>query len=174
MTSSGTTTNQVITLAEPKPARAEHLTPWLGGVLEELEDLMHERGQKYGPGNIAEFGDFGVLVRMSDKLARLRNLYTTGNGADVRDESVEDTLMDIANYAVIMLAWRRGLWPGSEDNKPDPRDPLDLRVKPFDRVSDFEVGNCICGDALCDLCEVCGDNRCNHAEKTHAFISEEQ
>lgn len=122
-------------------ARAKHLEAWLGDLLEELEDLMHERGVKYGPGNIAEFGDFGAVVRMSDKFARLRNLYVEGSGGDVRDESVEDTLMDIANYAVIILAWRRGLWPGSEANKPDPTDPSDLRVKPFDRVSDIDFGD---------------------------------
>lgn len=122
-------------------ARAEHLEAWLGDLLAELEDLMHERGQKYGPGNIAEFGDFGAVVRMSDKFARLRNLYVEGQGGDVRDESVEDTLMDIANYAIITLAWRRGLWPGSEANKPDPTDPLDGRVATFDRVSDIDFGD---------------------------------
>ena len=118
-------------------ARAEHLEAWLGDLVRELEELMHERGVKYGPGNIAEFGDFGAVVRMSDKFARLRNLYVEGSGGDVRDESVEDTLMDIANYAIIILAWRRGLWPGSEANKPNPTDPMDLRVAPFDRVTDF-------------------------------------
>lgn len=156
------TTNQVITLAEHSKARAEHLEAWLGDLLAELEDLMHERGTKYGPGNIAEFGDFGAVVRMSDKFARLRNLYVEGAGGDVRDESVEDTLMDIANYAVIILAWRRGLWPGSEKNKPDP-------------AVDF----CICQTSteqrLCDNCEICGLARCNHKpEDMHAFISEEQ
>lgn len=124
-------------MAEPE-ARAKHLEAWLGDLLAELEDLMHERGVKYGPGNIAEFGDFGAVVRMSDKFARLRNLYVEGSGGDVRDESVEDTLMDIANYAVIILAWRRGLWPGSEDNAPDPTDPLDGRVASFDRVSHID------------------------------------
>jgi hypothetical protein len=112
---------KTMTAEEELKARAEHLEAWLGDALQELEELMHERGQKYGPGNIAEFGDFGVLVRMGDKFARLKNLYLEGQGGDVRDESVEDTLMDIANYAIIMLAWRRGQWPGSEDNKPNPR-----------------------------------------------------
>ena len=85
-------------------ARAEHLDPWLEGIMEELELLMHERGGKYGPGNIAEWGDLGVAVRLSDKMARLKNMYGSGRGADAKDESVEDTLMDIANYAIIALA----------------------------------------------------------------------
>lgn len=161
-------------MAEPE-ARAKHLEAWLGDLLAELEDLMHERGVKYGPGNIAEFGDFGAVVRMSDKFARLRNLYVEGSGGDVRDESVEDTLMDIANYAVIILAWRRGLWPGSEANAPDPTDPLDGRVPSFERVSEIDLGGCVCDKGDCDLCWVCGENRCNHnPENMHSFISEEQ
>lgn len=95
--------------------RAEHLDPWLGEILFELQELMHERGQKYGPTNIAEWGDLGVVVRLSDKMARLRTLYQTGAGAEALDESIEDTLMDLANYAIIALAWRRGLWPGSSE-----------------------------------------------------------
>lgn len=170
-------------MAEGHPeARAEHLEAWLGDILEELEELMHHRGVKYGPGNIAEFGDFGAVVRMSDKFARLRNLYVEGHGGDVRDESVEDTLMDIANYAIITLAWRRGLWPGSEANRPDPTDPLDTRVPSFERVSsidfggDDEVGTrvCTCHEPSCDDCEVCGGSRCSHTWQAHHFISEEQ
>ena len=160
-------------MAEPE-ARAKHLEAWLGDLLAELEDLMHERGVKYGPGNIAEFGDFGAVVRMSDKFARLRNLYVEGSGGDVRDESVEDTLMDIANYAVIILAWRRGLWPGSEANAPDPTDPLDGRVPSFERVSEIDFASCVCQKGYCDLCEVCGRHRCNHTGEKHHFISEEQ
>lgn len=125
-------------LAEEPKARAKHLEAWLGDLVGELEELMHERGVKYGPGNIAEFGDFGAVVRMADKFARLRQLYVDGMGGDVRDESVEDTLMDIANYAIIILAWRRGLWPGSEANLPDPTDPLDGRVPSFERVSEID------------------------------------
>jgi hypothetical protein len=160
---------------EARLSRAEHLEAWLGDLMSELEELMHERGIKYGPGNIAEFGDFGVLVRMADKMARLRNLYVNGAGGDVRDESVEDSLMDVANYAMIMLAWRRGLWPGSEANKPDPTDPLDVRVPSFDRVSNIDLSYCVCKSPNCDLCEVCGSNRCKHnPENMHSFISEEQ
>lgn len=156
-------------------ARAEHLETWLAGTLAELEELMHHRGVKYGPGNIQEFGDYGVLVRMSDKYARLRNLYVNGAGGDVRDESVEDTLMDIANYAIIMLAWRRGVWPGSEANKADPTDPVDGRVTSFERVSNIDFCICTRNRAICDNCENCGLARCNHHPvDAHPFISEEQ
>lgn len=89
---------------------ASHLEPWLTEALEEVKAIMHERGAKYGPGNIAEFGELGVLVRLSDKLARLRH----SSGTDFADESSRDAWLDIIGYGLIGLAWADGNWPGSE------------------------------------------------------------
>ena len=69
----------------------------------------------YGPGNIAKFGFAGVLVRMSDKMERLMHLATLGQ--EPRNESIEDTLIDIANYALIGLMCLRGKWPGAKNYK---------------------------------------------------------
>jgi hypothetical protein len=46
----------------------------------------------------------GILVRMGDKLSRISNLID--NEAQVKDEAIEDTLMDMINYSAIMLAYR--------------------------------------------------------------------
>ena len=43
----------------------------------------------------------GILVRMCDKLVRIENLLNTK--AKVKDESIEDTLLDLANYSYILL-----------------------------------------------------------------------
>jgi len=67
----------------------------------------------YGPGNIAKFGFAGVLVRMSDKMERLMHLVTSGQKP--QNESIEDTLIDIANYALIGLMCLRGKWPGTKN-----------------------------------------------------------
>lgn len=90
-----------------------HLQDWLDELVSECVAVMRERGRKYGPGNIAEWGELGVLVRLSDKMARLREMQKHV-ASDFLDESVEDTYIDIINYGIIALAWRRGLWPGSE------------------------------------------------------------
>lgn len=42
----------------------------------------------------------GLLVRMSDKLIRCANLVN--REAQVKDESILDTLSDLANYAMIL------------------------------------------------------------------------
>lgn len=43
----------------------------------------------------------GILVRMTDKLMRVSNLLKKGE-AQVKDESIGDTLSDLANYAIIL------------------------------------------------------------------------
>ena len=47
-----------------------------------------------------------ILIRLNDKLNRLETLM---NGAEqhVSDESVEDTLLDLANYCIMELVERR-------------------------------------------------------------------
>lgn len=49
--------------------------------------------------------EVGLIVRMSDKLTRAANLIQPGREAKVVDESVKDTLKDLANYAVILCMY---------------------------------------------------------------------
>lgn len=72
-------------------------------------ELLDRKARDYGPGNINAFGDLGVLVRMSDKIERLKNLYKSSATPQV--ESVDDTWIDIMNYAAIAIAYRRKQWP---------------------------------------------------------------
>ena len=45
----------------------------------------------------------GILVRMIDKMARISNL--TRQEAQVKDESIKDTLLDLANYSMILASY---------------------------------------------------------------------
>ena len=47
----------------------------------------------------------GFLVRMTDKLSRL-STFTRAGKLEVADESVEDTLLDLINYAVLFAAYQ--------------------------------------------------------------------
>ncbi len=53
----------------------------------------------------------GILLRMMDKMARMGNLLQSE--AKVKDESFEDTCLDLMNYANIMLVYRQS----KADNK---------------------------------------------------------
>lgn len=46
-----------------------------------------------------------ILVRLHDKLNRVTNLMLKGN-QKVSDESIEDTLLDLANYCLMELTER--------------------------------------------------------------------
>lgn len=48
----------------------------------------------------------GILVRMSDKVARISNLVRSGEAPKVSDEKVVDTLRDLVNYSCLAVAYR--------------------------------------------------------------------
>ena len=84
-------------------------------ILKELQIIMVRKHQDYGPYNIAHAPGGamnGLIIRMHDKLERLQNLYY--NKSDTPNyESIEDTLIDLANYAIIGLLVQRGQWEGT-------------------------------------------------------------
>lgn len=48
----------------------------------------------------------GMFTRMTDKLSRLSSFLSTGN-LKVKSESIEDTLLDLANYCILLVAYLR-------------------------------------------------------------------
>jgi len=46
----------------------------------------------------------GFLTRMTDKLCRVASFAKNGE-LQVKDESVSDTLLDLANYSLLMMAY---------------------------------------------------------------------
>lgn len=48
--------------------------------------------------------EMGTIVRMSDKLSRVVRLLGNANQEGrVLDEKIEDTLLDLANYSILMI-----------------------------------------------------------------------
>lgn len=88
-------------------------------VVKELRELIIRKQRDYGHENILTFGQFGVLVRANDKVARLKNLYEKGK--QPANESVRDSWRDLANYAIIALMLMDGTFklPLGEDANVD-------------------------------------------------------
>lgn len=64
-------------------------------------------------GNLVQVKDIdvvavGFLTRMSDKFSRIGSFITKGE-LQVKDESVEDTLHDLANYSALFAGYLRSL-----------------------------------------------------------------
>jgi hypothetical protein len=73
-------------------------------ISDELLTIMLNKNEDYGPDNILKSPGGainGLNVRLFDKVARLNNLIS--NNKIPNNESVRDTLIDIANYAIIGL-----------------------------------------------------------------------
>ncbi len=51
----------------------------------------------------------GILIRMSDKWSRIKGL--SAKEAAVKDESIEDTMLDLANYALLYLCVKAACFP---------------------------------------------------------------
>lgn len=73
-------------------------------VASEIVELIAKKQADYGHENILAFGELGILVRVSDKMARLRNLQ----GKEGITEPRLDAWRDLAGYAIIALMLDRG------------------------------------------------------------------
>ena len=73
-------------------------------VAREVADLVIKKQMDYGKDNILVFGEFGVLVRTNDKIARLKNLI----GKEGITEPRIDAWVDIIGYGIIALLLDRG------------------------------------------------------------------
>ena len=78
----------------------------------ECIQLFDSKQLDYGSSNIALGGEMGVAVRLQDKVSRMRNLLLKElkGDANVNHESLEDSFKDAANYGMIGLLLKRGLW----------------------------------------------------------------
>lgn len=96
-----------------KPATFEEA---VDEVLRELRGILVNKQRDYGHSNITDFGEFGVLVRLNDKVCRLKNLLTKNK--EPKNESIDDSWVDTANYAIIAIMLRKGTFtlPLKEDS----------------------------------------------------------
>ena len=75
-------------------------------------DVLLRKHHDYGPTNISQSpgGPLnGLRVRMWDKTARINNLIDSG--ATPENESLRDSFLDLANYALIGVLVLDGDWP---------------------------------------------------------------
>ena len=112
------------------------------------EDLCAELHKLYVAKN-ADYGDSfakvreeipnAILVRLSDKLNRLKSLMTKDDDdRNVRDESIDDTLMDIANYALLELVERRNESDYYDDDEEEEESSHTFSNMFFDAVEDIQ------------------------------------
>ena len=77
-------------------------------ICKELNEIYERKNKDYGESfgkSVIEYGMMMPCIRIEDKLQRVKNLVRNGSAA-VNDESIDDTLRDLANYAIMTLIER--------------------------------------------------------------------
>lgn len=77
-----------------------------GKILSEMFDTYKKKNADYGNSfseTIQEFGYIPAVARINDKLKRVKNMVKGREMNIIKDESLRDNLMDIANYCVLTI-----------------------------------------------------------------------
>ena len=72
----------------------------------ELNALYDKKNRDYGDSFHESWKDYGITmaaIRIGDKYNRLKNLTSGKIVQNVADETVRDTLLDLANYSIMTL-----------------------------------------------------------------------
>ena len=76
------------------------------GICHDLMALHARKNKDYGNAADASYREFGLvsyIIRLNDKMNRLKSLTKPGVEQEVKGESIEDTLMDLAAYAIMAI-----------------------------------------------------------------------
>ena len=88
-------------------------------ICDEINDLYRRKNADYGDSFHKTFVEEGMAmarIRLSDKLERFKRLTKSGQ-QNVKDESIRDTLIDLANYAIMtILEMESGANGGNESD----------------------------------------------------------
>ena len=74
-------------------------------ICKKLNEIYKKKNHDYGDSFSESYGKYGAvmpIIRLEDKLNRFRNLVMNSN-VEVKAESMEDTLLDLANYAIMTV-----------------------------------------------------------------------
>ena len=74
-------------------------------ICDEIKELYKRKNADYGDSFGKTFVEEGMAmprIRLADKLERFKRLTRSGV-QNVKDESVRDTLIDLANYAIMTI-----------------------------------------------------------------------
>ncbi len=78
-------------------------------ILKRMDETHTRKNNDYGDAayqGYKKYGDFYFLVQLHNKMSRLESLTVGKKTQMVKDESIDDTLLDMANYAIMFLESR--------------------------------------------------------------------
>lgn len=88
-----------------------------GLVLDDLMKMFLKKHKDYGKSNILSVGELGIAMRVTEKVERIKNLLMKNAGVAPANESLEETWVDIAVYAILAVLHMRGQFQKLEVKK---------------------------------------------------------
>ena len=82
----------------------------VSGLANKMTDLYARKNRDYGNSFDKSMDKFGLVVaaiRIGDKVNRLQSLVAKRGEAEVKDESLADTFIDLACYSIMTMLWLR-------------------------------------------------------------------
>ena len=77
-------------------------------IINNIHTMYKDKNEDYGDSfdkSLDKFGLLSSLIRLTDKMNRFEQLID--GESKVTSESIDDTLLDMANYAIMTVMWRR-------------------------------------------------------------------
>jgi hypothetical protein len=91
-------------------SKRERINKRFRQLLADMQKMTDRKNHDYaGPddplANLRKHGEYGVVVRMGDKVMRLEQFFQPGSKRKlkVKDEKITDTCIDLAVYALLCL-----------------------------------------------------------------------
>lgn len=86
--------------------------------LNDMAETFYLKNERYGDSFTQTMDDYGMvtaMIRITDKFNRMKTLYQNRD-LDADDEPIMDTMLDMANYLVMTIAYIKSR---EEEDKPD-------------------------------------------------------
>lgn len=105
-------------------------------ICESLHTTYLEKNADYGDSfsKVRQEYPEAIIIRLMDKLNRLQTLIG-GDQAHVKDEPIDDTLLDMANYCILELVERKAAAMAAA-----PHLDLDVKEDPYQRTDCVHYG----------------------------------
>lgn len=97
-----TTNNESASTAADQPSLVDRMRSLTDNILATYSRKNADYGNSFGK-SVERYGLISALTRMSDKWNRLETLILNGGNRLVNDESLIDTLMDLATYCLMTV-----------------------------------------------------------------------
>lgn len=122
-------------------------------IIDNIHTMYKDKNEDYGDSfdkSLDKFGLLSSLIRLTDKMNRFEQLID--GESKVTSESIDDTLLDMANYAIMTVMWRR-----INDSKVQEYTPIDDNF--YDNIELYKDYGLISTSEVQEFWKICQDNK---------------